>query len=89
MTKREAYKLIEDQFGNIQCGEFMGGLCFGLYNEELRKDFYKYWNEINKTNVLFISDEFFDRELSFFDNNTQITMLRLIILNHFIEDTYK
>ena len=86
MTKAQAYKLIEQQYGDVQWDEHTGGLCSWLKNDEMRQDFIRYWFNIG-SGFKYISDPYYR-----FTSDTYYTlstMARLIILNHFIEDTYK
>jgi len=92
MTKKQAYKIIEEKFGDYK-GGYIDWLCAypTVGNKEMVKDWRKYWALINKeSRACFISDTFYrSREPSLRDIRALSGLARLMFLNHFIEDTYK
>jgi hypothetical protein len=84
MTKKQAYKIIEEQYGDYASIGMIYSLCSFL-DYELRSDWCDYWHKINEENHAFIS--------SALDKNKHkdviSSLTRLMLLHDFIEDTYK
>lgn len=83
MTKKQAYKIIEKQYINIECDGYVGPLCFEIKNRKLKRDWCEYWDKINTRDYMFITS--YIRS----DLVAERSLIRLMILHDFIEDTYK
>ena len=83
LTKKQAYKLLEDKYGNYSFDDYVGGLCVCL-PKDLSNYFRKYWRSKNGGNWYFMWDYFSH------DASTQETsILRLLVACQFVEETYK
>ncbi len=86
MTKKQAYEVIEKQYGEYD-GSFSKHilpLC-DYVPIMLMDDFCSYWKKINTEWHSRISDEVLHLD----EREILSSLTRLIILHHFIEDTYK
>lgn len=91
MTKAQAYKIVEEKFGGLTNDGDHQTSIFGLCDtcpNELIDDFKGYWKKINTKNYGFISG-LFGMYTDIEDRRSMVSIARLIILFHFIEDTYK
>lgn len=89
MTKKEALKILEDKYKYVDGDvDKVLSLCSNVPHE-LRNDFQQYWKEINTTHVVFIGSSFDLPGGECYDFGVVGSMLRLMILFHFVEDTYK
>mgnify|MGYP001201325471 CR=1 FL=1 len=84
MTKKQAYKIIEKQYGKVDVDDYVSVLCTHC-PEQLRYDWISYWNKINTRHYYTVLGGF--REGTYEDIHA--SLVRLILLHHFIEDTYK
>lgn len=84
MTKKQAYKIIENKYGHFDDRSYIGPLCTNA-PKELRRDWCEYWNRIIEDRLTTISQRF---TLTDKDWGTLSGLTRLILLHDFIEDTY-
>lgn len=90
MTKKQAYKIIEKKYGKYD-GSWeneIEALCISL-PKKLKYQFWRYWDFINTKEHSYIFQAFSDYESSIEEKSTLVSLTRLIILHHFIEDTYE
>ncbi len=85
MTKEQAYKIIEDQYGGYRRDRYLGPLCLDIRNEKIRKDWRRYWKKICEGYIA-INDPFYYYDP---DYDREVSLTRLMLLHDFIEDTYK
>lgn len=85
MTKRQALKILKLHYSNISYSTYyIKNLCSHA-PLELRLDWCKYWNKINKNDNVTVHEMF-----AYEDNlMTLASITRLMLLFHFVEDTYK
>ena len=95
LTKKKAYEIIEAEYGKTgyksepnQVDSMIGPLC--MYAPwELGKDWNKYWRTINTENHVSVTKGLETEEYTAEDWDIIASLTRLILLHHFIEDTYK
>lgn len=93
MTKKQAYKIIKNKYGNFDGTSRIEPLC-EFAPRKIREDWCKYWNEIDDDNLILVSEAFSYNDddiltFSYNDDGILISLARLILLHDFIEDTYK
>lgn len=87
ISKKEAYKIIEEAYSDYDTTKPIKYLCISC-PKELLVDWRSYWKVINTERLNSIYS--YIREVKCHKDrlvNTHLT--RLLILNYFIEDTYK
>lgn len=84
MTKKQAYKIIEEQYGDYAGFGMIYRLCTFL-DYELKHEWCNYWDKINKENHTFISSPIKKNK----HKDVVSSLARLMLLCDFIEDTYK
>lgn len=83
MTKKQAYKIIEKEYGNYDGSFYIDSLC-NYAPKELINDWRRYWYQISTKKHSLVSNVFFrDHEIGILSS-----LARLMLLHDFIEDTY-
>ncbi len=83
LTRKQAEKLLENQFRRWEEHMYIFGLCEEL-PVELRKDWTRHWEKINKQGYAMMSSY-----LGYDRTPFQVSFLRLLSAHLFIRDTYK
>ena len=86
LTRKQAEKILEEKFGNVEFGEYVLPLCHFM-PRELYDDWEKYWKEINHYGHGFMW-QYIDHNARYI-SNTEKSFLRLLTAQLFIKDTYK
>ncbi len=84
MTKKQAYKIIEKKYGDICSAQYVNVLCANC-PEPLRSDWQDYWYKINTKHYFSVTRGFRNG----YYEHVHASLVRLILLHDFIEDTYK
>lgn len=86
MTKKQAYKIIQETFGDYDGTTYIPALC-EYAPLELRREWCNYWENINTQNDILVNSAFINIKCIKKDI-LYCSLTRLILLHAFIEDTY-
>jgi hypothetical protein len=88
MTKKQAYKIIKEQYSNYGHKlDFVDYLCEYIEHPQINNDWNEYWTSIN-TGYISIRHSMYKSAYIGVDYEA-VSLARLLFLHNFIEDTYK
>jgi hypothetical protein len=84
LTRKQAEKIIEEQFGDCDPASTFTGLCGCLRPQRFKEEFRKAWGEINTAKYTYV-DSYFAEGRSFEERH----FLRLLTLHLWVRHDFK